>query len=86
MSLKSEGSAELGLSLNNALRFIELLEENQVPLFGAEVWRRVGIRYDLDVSTIWYSDTRYQEDYRSASDSLKRAGLAAEDLITVQFG
>ena len=85
-SLESESVAELGLSRSKALEFMDLLESSGVPLLGHEVWRRVGSRYDLDVTTIWYSESSPHQDYESARIALRAASVGPDDVITVQFG
>ena len=85
-SLQSEGCAERGLSSENALEFIQLLESHSVALLGFDIWRRVGNRYRVDVSEIWYAPTpQVAGSYKDARSSLLRATLGPEDLVAIQF-
>ena len=85
-SLQSEGCAEHGLSYPDAVEFIALLERNLVPVLGFDVWRRMGARYSIDHTAIWYSPVPgVREDYVSALAALSRTAPGAEDVVAIQF-
>ncbi|HJR56509.1 MAG TPA: hypothetical protein VJ798_08010 [Rhizomicrobium sp.] len=71
--LESEGVAERGLAEDKALEFINLLETSGAPILGLEVWRHLGRRYDLDITTIWYSESQPHQEYNSARSALRGA-------------
>ena len=80
------GVAERGMPAARAIEFIGMLEANEVPVYGIEVWRHGRGGHSVDVTSIWASGTGKNHEYAEARSRLRLANPGPEDLVAVQFG
>jgi hypothetical protein len=86
ISLSSEGSAELGLNKTNALGFIALLHQKNIPVLGIEVWRYSSGRHRIDSIGGWYSISLVIEtNHPEVIEFINSSNLEQNDVVTIQF-
>lgn len=86
VDLSSGGSAERGLRLQDAVRFIELLSQNGIRPLGIEPWREISGRYRIDSLGVWASNSEdLQACISDAKQTIERLRLGERDVITIQF-
>lgn len=84
--LMDYGSAEFGVSRNNAINFVELLNENGIYPLGIEIWKRYGDKYNIDSLGGWYSiGTNLEANRAAAIDFLRKSIMSDNDLLTIQY-
>lgn len=82
--LSSYGSGEHGLVRQEALHFLDLLKELDMPPLGVDVWRSQGSQLTIEGLDGWYPDS--QEDvWTAVRDFLVETKMGEEDLFTIQF-
>ena len=86
VDLRSGGSAERGLHLEDAIGFIELLSQNGVRPLGIEPWGGMSGRYRIDSLGVWESNSEDPQVCNSeAKQVIERLRLGERDVITIQF-
>lgn len=86
ISLSSEGSAELGLNKTNALGFIVLLHQKNIPVLGIEVWRYSSGRHRIDSIGGWYSiSLEIETNHSEVIKFINSSNLEQNDVVTIQF-
>lgn len=86
ISLLDYGSAEKGLSGDQAVKFVSLLQAQGAFPLGVEVWRRYGSRWRIDSASGWFIDDLCPED--AVADAIKFLGRMSEvegTVFAVQF-
>ena len=85
--LMDYGSAEFGVSRNDAIFFIDLLNKTGQNPLGIEIWRRRGDKFVIDSLGGWYSEgSDIEENLHAAKDFIRNVILADDDLLTIQHG
>ena len=81
------GSAERGLSIDEAKEFLDLLLAGGVPLLGIEIWRDVGGRFRLNGPETWYPiHEGAQAIHTDALRYLANIKARHNDVFAIQFG
>ena len=81
------GSTEFGVSRNDAIFFMDLLNKTGQSPLGIEVWRQRGDKFAIDSLGGWYSEgSDIKENLHAAKDFIRNAILANNDLLTIQYG
>ena len=85
-SLAEYGSAEYGLNRSDSIRFIDVVQKNNLNVLGVEIWRWKGNRYKMDSLMTWYSIERdFEKNLEEVQAFVKKVDLAEGDLLTIQF-
>lgn len=86
IDLSSEGIAERGLHLRDAVVLIDLLSQHGVRSLGVDPWRHVSGRYRIESVSVWASGSKDpQECNAEAKRVIERLRLGAHDVVTIQF-
>ena len=81
-----DGVLERGMPLGRALEFLALLEADNVPIYGLEVWLLTSHGHEIDLSSVWASSPGNAHDYSAARSWLQLVRPRPQDLVAVQFG
>ena len=83
-SLSEYGSGELGLSADDALRFLDVLREAGFRPLGVDVWRKRGTALSVEGLDAWYPDAK-EDIWASVEQFLQSTTLGEGEMFTIQF-